>query len=230
MTDSDAKAEQQKQLLDRIEKMHKDYRELIADCISLGQADADHFIKKGIPQSELFMVELIPFIHRFYMSAPVNVKKTVLDVGPQSFGGTRLLQSVHNVDSFNKLKLEVTALDIVPHFMMLQKLLVPEVEFLLKDLFQIKDRAWDFLICSHVVEHVPEPVAFLKQAQTLANDFVLVACPWNEDPITTKGHVNTIREDFVEQVGGENLTVYNNYMWGKQREVCIFSLPGTAKS
>jgi hypothetical protein len=175
------------------------------------------------------MVELIPFIHRYYLPAPTNVTKTVLDIGPQSFGGTRLLHSTHNSATFNKLKLGITALDITSQFTYLQKMIVPDIEFLIQDLFTINERVWDFIICSHVIEHVPSPIPFLKRAQELARDFVLVACPWDEFPLTTKGHVNTIDAEFVERVGGENLTIYVNYMWGKQRKVCIFTLPGLAK-
>lgn len=212
----------------RIEKMNADYRSLMEECVAQSGADPTLFIEKGIPQSELFMVELIPFIHRYYQAAPTNVLKTVLDVGPQSFGGTRLLQSIHNDRSFTKLRLDITALDIVSNFQNLQKLIVPEVEFLVQDLFSIQDRVWDFLICSHVIEHVPDPFPFMKQAQSLSRDFVLMACPWEEDPIVTKGHVNTINQAFIDQAGGENLKVYANYMWGKQRKVCIFTLPGHA--
>ena len=216
------------QLLARIEVMRRDYRALMADCIRFGRGDPDQFIDKGIPQSELFMSELLPFIYRAYIGIPTNALKTVLDIGPQSFGGTRLLHDLHSPASYNKLKLAITAVDIVKSFELLQKLMVPGVEFLIQDIFSIEGRAWDFVLCSHVVEHVPDPLPFLARCQALAHDFVLVACPWEELPITTKGHVNTITPALVAAAGGEELTVYTNYMWGKKRQVCIFRLPGKA--
>lgn len=208
--------------------MREDHRQLMADCISFGRGDPEKFIEKGIPQSQLFMVEIIPFIHRYYFSLPTNARKTVLDIGPQSFGGTRLLYETHNAKTYNKLKLEITAVDVVSSFRMLHQLMVPDVEFLIRDIFSIGGRSWDFAICSHVVEHVPDPLKFLARCQELARDFVLVACPWEEFPITTKGHVNTINKRLVQAAGGEDLHIYTNYMWGKQREVCIFKLPGRA--
>lgn len=221
-------AEREAELRARIARMQADYRQLMEDCISLGGGDPAKFIDKGIPQSQLFMTELIPFIHRHYMPAPANTRKSVLDIGPQSFGGTKLLYDIHNDNTFSKLKLDITALDIVSSFRMLQHLMVPEIEFLIQDIYSIKKRSWDFVICSHVIEHVPQPLQFLRRCQELARDFVLVACPWQEFPITTKGHVNTIDSALVEAAGGDNLTVYRNYMWGKQRKVCIFTLPGKA--
>ena len=107
-------------------------------------------------------------------------------------------------------------------------MLAPNVEFFVQDIFMIEDRAWDFIICSHVIEHVSDPKTFLKRLQQLARDFVLVACPWAENPITTKGHINTIEEDFVRAVGGCGLQTFVNYNWGKQRKVCSFWLPGAA--
>ena len=219
----DARAE----LLDRIDAMRTAYRTLMEDCVSYGKGDPEKFIDMGIPQSQLFMTELLPFIHRAYLPAPTNALKTVLDIGPQSFGGTKLLYDLHNTGTHNKLKLQITAVDIVSNFEMLQKLMVPQVEFLIQDIFSVQNRHWDFVICSHVVEHVPDPMPFLARCQALARDFVLVACPWEEFPLTTKGHVNTINHAFVKKAGGKDLKIYRNYMWGKKREVCIFMLDGT---
>ena len=185
-------------------------------------------VDKDIPQSMLFMVELIPTIHRLYLDLPQNVQKTCLDVGPLNFAGTALLADLHTEKAFNRLKLKISAVDIVEHWRPLQELLAPDVEFLVQDIFTIQDRTWDFIICSHVIEHVTEPGDFLRKLQLLAKDFVLVACPWEEDPIATIGHINTISENFVNAVGGRDLRVYVNYGWGKYRKVCSFWLPGCA--
>ncbi len=215
-------------LLERITRMRTDYRILMEECIAFGGANPKHSIDLGIPQSQLFMVELIPFIHRYYLELPKNMRKTVLDIGPSEFGGTKLLYDTHSTGTFNKLKLDITAVDNVSRYQMLQKLVIPEIEFLIQNIFSITDRTWDFVICSHVVEHVTDPLKFLARSQMLAHDFVLVACPWEEDPITCKAHINTINMQMVEAAGGEDLTIYTNYMWGKHRKVCIFKLPGKA--
>lgn len=201
---------------------------LMRECfISMG-VDPILQIDKGIPQSSLFMVELIPIIHRLYLSLPSNTEKTVLDVGPSCFGGTALLADLHTHESFNKLKLKVSAVDIVEKFRPVQELIAPNVEFFVEDIFSIDNRVWDCIVCSHVIEHVPNPHSFLFQLKSLARDFVLVACPWAEMPLTTKGHINTIDEEFVRSVGGLDLKTFVNYNWGKQRKVCTFWIPGSA--
>lgn len=216
-------------LRQRIERVRSEYRDLMEECVARGGADPEKFIDKGMPQSQLFMVEIIPFIHRYYFNQPVNVTKTVLDIGPQTFAGTKLLHDIHKKESYSKLKLEITAVDIVDAFIHLRELILPEIEFMKRDIYSIEDRTWDFVICSHVIEHVPEPVRFLQKCRTLAKDFVIVACPWNENPITTTGHINTIDKAFVRKVGGDDLHIYTNYSWGKDREVCIFRLPGKGR-
>jgi SAM-dependent methyltransferase len=216
-------------LLQRIARVRSEYRDLMEECVARGGADPGKFIDQGMPQSQLFMVEIIPFIHRYYFNQPVNVLKTALDIGPQTFAGTKLLHDIHKKESYSKLKLEITAVDIVDAFVHLRELILPEIEFMKRDIYSIEDRTWDFVICSHVIEHVPEPVRFLQKCRTLAKDFVIVACPWNENPITTTGHVNTIDKAFVRKVGGDDLHIYTNYSWGKDREVCIFRLPGKGR-
>lgn len=212
----------------RIQASNAERRQLMVECIEQAGHDAVKFIDWAIPQSELFMVEILPWIHKLYFSAPTNARKTVLDIGPQSFGGTRLLHSIHNPATLNKLKLDITAVDIHDEFEMLRRMIVPDIEFIKANIYDINDRNWDLVIASHVIEHVPQPAKFLRRCQQLAKDQVIVACPWAEDPLVTGGHINTINKQFVQSVGATDLKVYTNYNWGKGREVCIFTLPGLA--
>lgn len=216
------------ELRNRIKYHLEERSTLIRECVTSIGANPDLFVDKAIPQSALFMAELIPIIHKLYIGLPTNAQKSVLDVGPSCFGGTALLADLHTQQSFNKLKLKVSAVDIVDIFRPVQELLAPNVEFFVQDIFTIDNRVWDFIVCSHVIEHVPNPSAFLGQLQLLACDFVLVACSWAEKPLTTKGHINTIDEEFVLAVGGRELQTFVNYNWGKQRKVCTFWLPGSA--
>lgn len=190
--------------------------------------DPHVFVDKAIPQSELFMAEIIRVLHDLYLPAPTNAKKTVLDVGPQTFGGTALLERLHRTSSFNKLKLEVSAIDITNKFDLLRQVLCPDVKFIHSDVYASMPQVWDTIICSHVIEHVPGPQKFLRRLQELSRDFVLVACPWEEFPLSTRGHINTIDQALVDEVGGIDTKVFVNYNWGKARKVCIFWLPGLA--
>ncbi len=193
-----------------------------------GAADPEKTLSKGMPQSLLFMVELVPFIHRLWGHLPEGSWRTVLDVGPENFSGTALLAQLHAPNTFNRLKLQVSALDVSDEFALLGELVAPDVEFLVGDVASIRGRAWDMVIASHVVEHVEDPVGFMRRLQGLAREFVVIACPWRENPIVTPDHASTIDKEVVMAAGARDLTIYTNFSWGKMREVCMFWLPGLA--
>jgi len=199
------------------------------DSVRLAGFDPDVFLNKSLPQSQLFMLDIIPVIHDLFFSAPDLSCINVLDVGPQTFGGTALLSALHSAESFNRLKMKVSAVDIYDRFDEMRLCLCPEVEFLHSDIFDLRDQTWDLVICSHVIEHVPEPVTFAKRLQELAVQHVIIACPWRELSPMNSTHLHSIDKAFVRQVGGERFRVLTNYSWGKDREVCIFTLPGLAK-
>lgn len=214
----------------RIEAHTNERNALLRESLhSKGIMDADLFIQKGVPQSLLFMVEIIPVIHELYAHEPENIRKSVLDVGPQNLAGTALLRDIHSAESYNRLKLDVQALDITDKFQDFGKIIAPGVDLLVSDIFEIKERTWDFIIASHVIEHVSEPAQFVRRMQELATDFVIIACPWREFPLTTRDHLNSIDKEFTRKVGARGLKVFTNYSWGKRREVCIFWVPGLAK-
>lgn len=216
-------------LLQKIEAFREAERDLMIEAIeATGVPDADKFIDKGMPQSRLFMVDIIPYIHRLYQHLPEGTWKSAVDIGPENFAGTQLLANTHSANSFCRMKLKVTAVDITPRFEVLRHLVAPDVEFFVRNIFDIKDRKWDFSIASHVIEHVPKPLEFARRMQELSRDFVIIAAPWNEHPLKTPGHINTISKALVREMGARDLQIFTNYSWGKDREVCLFWLPGMA--
>lgn len=214
----------------RIDRFHREYDALLEEVLSSAgiETPAD-WAAKSFAQSLLFAAEIIPLIHRLYEADPVNIHKSLLDIGPQNFAGTRLIQSIHDQRAYTNLKFSVSALDITDKFRNLQKLVAPQCEFIVSNLFDIKTRTWDLVIASHVIEHVPNPALFVTKMQEIATDYVVIAAPWNENPIVTRSHINTIDKRFVRAVEGRDLRIFTNYSWGKTREVCTFWVPGKAK-
>jgi 2-polyprenyl-3-methyl-5-hydroxy-6-metoxy-1,4-benzoquinol methylase len=206
---------------DEIEAYHRLRDDLMRRALLETGVDPEVLLEKSSQQSALFMVEIIPIIHKLYFDAPANIHKTVLDIGPQTFAGTELLQRLHGESTFCQLKLDVTGIDIHDKFDTFRRIIAPSTKFIKGNVFDL-DREFDLIICSHVIEHVPDPIAFIARLKAISRDHLIVACPWNEEPLTTKGHVNSIDKAFVRRTGATGLQISTNFMWGKQREVCIF--------
>ena len=175
------------------------------------------------------MVEIIPYLHRLYGHYPEGIWRSVLDVGPQTFAGTAILATVHAANSFSRLKLDVHALDITDEFKYIKDIIAPTVHFHVGDIYEFNQRKFDIVIASHVVEHTKEPIRFMRRLQELAKEFVIIACPWREYPLTSPDHEVTIDKGVTMEIGARDLKIYTNYSWGKMREVCMFWLPGKAR-
>jgi 2-polyprenyl-3-methyl-5-hydroxy-6-metoxy-1,4-benzoquinol methylase len=89
--------------------------------------------------------------------------------------------------------LEVEALDISPDRKRWIQATAPDVGFRVADLFELPSRAWDLVICSHVVEHLAEPRPFLEKLRDVCRGFAFVYSPYREDP-RIEGHLSTITE------------------------------------
>lgn len=172
----------------------------VKDAIYQGHSwDATRFTRTQFEQgwgaqSALFMADMLPFIHSKLLKH--YKRKDVLraiDVGAGSCFGTRLLASLHS-DHYVYSRMEVEAVDYVPDRARWVQATSPEIDYIVKDLFELPSRSWDIVVCSHVVEHVPEPRRFIEKLSDICRGFAFVYSPYNENPRIAH-HINTITED-----------------------------------
>lgn len=148
-------------------------------------------------QSTVFMADMLPFVHakllKHYRRQDVL---RAIDVGASSCFGTRLLASLH-ASHFVYSRMEVDAVDYVPDRSRWVLAAVPEVNYHVKDLYDLPSRSWDIVVCSHVIEHVPEPRRFIEKACDICRGFAFFYSPYDEHPLIP-GHINRITEaDFA---------------------------------
>jgi 2-polyprenyl-3-methyl-5-hydroxy-6-metoxy-1,4-benzoquinol methylase len=178
------------------------------------------------PQSIQFMIDIIPTIRKLFLVQQSKSSISVLDVGPRTGAGSALLQKLYSPTTNSKIKMHVTALDIDDKFQEYANFCYPNLEYRIGDIYSIKNEIWDLVICSHTIEHVPNPEQFLSRLQELANDYVIIACPYNENEESLfPGHLHSIKDSFIDRFHPIIKCIYDSPYW-KYSLAGIFAFPG----
>jgi 2-polyprenyl-3-methyl-5-hydroxy-6-metoxy-1,4-benzoquinol methylase len=199
----------------------------IIEPAALGLSEARYRELRNVfdVQSCVFMCELLPELWRLYPNGQHNL--TLLDVGPRTGAGTGLLQFLHHPESFSRIKLHTTAIDLDKGFQDYAAVHSPGVEYLVGDIFDATlTRTFDVVLCSHTLEHLADPRPFLCRLRELAKAWVIVACPFDEKDLIA-GHVSSIGYGFFEAEGAHSLHVYRSLTW-HQSMACTAVFKGEA--
>lgn len=91
------------------------------------------------------------------------------------------------------------------------------------------EKSYDYVFCSHVIEHVPDPIDFCKQLQRIARHYCFITAPFNEDSANlSPGHINTFTEElFKKNLKIEYFETRTSFGWqGNNRKVFDLILKG----
>lgn len=168
-------------------------------------------------QSITFYCELLPDIWSLYEN--FSGKINLLDVGARTGAGTALIGYLHQIYSLNRLKIETEAIDIDDTFVTYARKHYPQANLKKGDLFKIDSKSYDLVLCSHTIEHVDDPKIFLHELKRVARQYVILACPFDENKLI-QGHKNSFNADFFEQTGAYKLRVYKSVTW-HQSMACV---------
>jgi SAM-dependent methyltransferase len=214
------------EVLDLIKELNRVRADINSEFVlSEGVKDKDHILNEWVAQSQIFIVDCIPYIleklrdnHRRQDSA------TLLDVGSATGAGTALLKSLLSSQML-WCPVDVKGIDIFSHRVICAKNNFVDFEYIIGDIFNHKDR-YDYVLCSHVLEHVPDAERFIRALVQLAKRSVFVYTPYNEvDRIPA--HRNTITEETYKgfSVESTNIIKSSGWRWGKKTEdYCILTI------
>ena len=144
-------------------------------------------------QSIQFMIDLLPYLHRFMREHYERQQPlALLDIGAGSGAGCQLLAQLHS-DIMIWSRLSITAIDHVPWRQRWVAMNYPRVDYRVMPSADLPSRHWDLVVCSHVIEHLPEPAALINDAIRACRGFAFIYAPFAEHELSP-GHVSVITE------------------------------------
>ncbi|WP_043716352.1 class I SAM-dependent methyltransferase [Brucella intermedia] len=168
----------------------------------------------GGAQSKAFMVNILPSIWAYMKSCGYGAHFDVLDVGPGAAFGSEFFASLH-ASNFLGFTCSVDLIDIDNTY----KDLIEEKhtfinKFYCANIFDF-DKTYDIVICSHVIEHVDEPLKFVRRLQEIARKKVFILTPYNErKEFLAPGHTQIFTQKFTENFEINEWRLLSSIAWG----------------
>lgn len=194
-------------------------------------ASLEHIHMALVPQSVQFMIDLLPTIRRYSVANPTEV----LDVGTACGAGASLLATLHKSDVLIGPRMMVDALDIEPDPLKWGEENLPNVREwicgLLED--QPAGKTWDLIVCSHVVEHLQNPLPLIEECQRRSRWAIFYA-PYEEDP-PLPYHNFVVRQKWVLDLDPIESYVMTSLGWRPKWDdpsnwrTTVFVLKGTGR-
>ena len=176
-------------------------------------------------QSAQFVVDLVPKIQAAMLRHYTRKDALkLIDIGAGSCVGTNILATLHS-DNIVWSRLEIDAIDYTPIRRRWVQSQFPRINYMVGDAFALPDRAWDFVVCSHVIEHLDEPRPFIENIRRICRGFAFVYSPYREiDRIAA--HVSTIDESTYAGIPNCQLEVVSSMGWhpAKPGDKCLIAI------
>ncbi len=175
------------------------------------------FEDNWIAQNIQFMIDIIPDIHQILLKYYQRKDElNLIDVGAGSGAGSNLIAQLHTARMIYS-KINVDAIDHVDKRLKWATAQYPRINYYQENLYKLASKNWDLVVCSHCIEHVPKPHAFIEQLIRICKGFLFIYTPFNEiDRIA--GHLHTITASFFKPYKIEHSRIFNSMAWHPDKE------------
>lgn len=148
---------------------------------------------KMIPQTRVFYNDMLPVLFAmcgaFWRGKPLSIA----DIGTNSGAGIAHLSDVLN--GITGFRAKFTGFDTDPRYEAYARAKFPQIEFVGGDFFD-DARTFDIALCSHTLEHIPEPAAWVGRVLERVNTAAIFYVPYEEQELIA-GHVNRFTDDLL---------------------------------
>lgn len=160
------------------------------------------------------MAEMARFLVGFCVGRGLTCVN-VLDVGPGTGHGSNFLGQILATDFFG-VRGTVSVVDINPDFLDYIAGFHPYVhEVLHGDCGELPEASFDIVVCSHVIEHVENPVGFLDSLRKVSRHGVICCAPLREPPgDLSPGHLWSIDVPWLYLNGALQVEEVESLGWG----------------
>lgn len=159
-----------------------------------------------------FAIEILPVM--WSILGEEEKEYTMLDVGARTGAGTHFIAYIHQTHSNPRVKIRATAIDLDAQYLEYSRRNYPFANMKIADIYEMpEDERYDLVLCSHTIEHVPEPARFVARLLEIAKRAVIIACPFEEKEPVLPGHVNVFDREFFEKTEATSLKVYKSVNW-----------------
>lgn len=204
----------------------KNFESLYSDLVTSEDLEKFH---EWIPQSLQFMIDCLPYIRRLIENWSLEKTLKVLDVGAAHGAGSHLLATLYRSNLFG-VRMEVDALENDNKYKQFAEKRFPEINFIVKDIFKMdSSENWNLIICSHTIEHLENPIPFMKKLCEFATDWVLFYAPFEETGIRPENHISTITMEMVNSLNPIFMDIFKSPGWDRpegDRRCVLFVLKG----
>ena len=193
-------------------------------------------LTRSTPQSITFAKDMFLYVKNAiseYMADKPDVRSiNILDIGGGNGAGSEYIRAqlqIHIAKAFpsRSAKINMTMIESGGEYEEWCNRFSPKITFLNVDIFT-HEKIYDFVICSHVIEHVEAPIEFIKRMQCMAKERLFVYAPYNEHPLSQDGHINKIDDKFISALDSHQPIFIKSKAWRPKGGCVLIILPGKA--
>lgn len=187
---------------ERIDAVRKAQEQLVSDTyrVPFPGADLDWYRYASRVQSMMFYIDLLPYLERALKSVPRGSTLRLLDVGAATGAGSELYGTIFK-SGFLGYQIQVDAIDIMSQYKPMSDILNSHINYVIGDVYALPERSYDFVICSHTIEHVgyDNLVSFISKVASIATRSAIFYAPFEEQNLIA-GHPCRITKEFIREL------------------------------